>query len=164
MRGFARETDGTITAELSSDETMLLRTLVTQLMDVVGSADRTDPAVLRLLPDAYPDDPESSAEFRRYTTPGLIDRKLAHASRILDTLDRIEDERVSLDTDAVQSWLRGLTDLRLTLAERIGVSDDQWRPDRDDPTHALYDWLGFVQMSLVAALELPVGVAEEGHG
>ncbi|MGH2900127.1 MAG: DUF2017 family protein, partial [Solirubrobacteraceae bacterium] len=31
----------------------------------------SDPALLRLLPDAYPEDAEASAEFRRFTTDGL---------------------------------------------------------------------------------------------
>jgi hypothetical protein len=46
----------------------------------------TDPALLRLLPDAYPHDPEVSAEFRRFTEQGLRKTKIETARVVVETL------------------------------------------------------------------------------
>ena len=42
-----------------------------------------DPAMARLFPDAYPDDPEASLDFRRFTQRSLQEAKLAHARTVL---------------------------------------------------------------------------------
>ena len=46
----------------------------------------TDPALARLLPDAYADDPGSSAEFRRFTESDLRTQKQAAIRVVLDSL------------------------------------------------------------------------------
>lgn len=66
---------------------------------------------------------------------------------------------VELDADAVDGWLRCLTDIRLALGTRLGVEQDdeeRWAqlPD-DDPDkamHEVYDWLAFVQETLLRTL------------
>ena len=136
-----------------------------------GSGDRpTDPVVLRLFPDGYRDDDESAADFRRYTEPGLREAKLANATAVIASLATAGQEspsrfggrdklRIELDADQAQSWLLTLTDLRLALGTRLGVEqddDETWRqlPD-DDPRrhiHDVYDWLGWVQETLIRAL------------
>ena len=129
-----------------------------------------DPVVARLLPDAYPDDESEAADFRRYTEPGLRDRKVANASVVIASLGETAGEPddadpggvgvdVEVDADGVDAWLRCLTDLRLALATRLGVEqddEDRWAglPD-DDPgkaMHDVYDWLGFVQETLLRTL------------
>jgi hypothetical protein len=119
-----------------------------------------DPALQRLLPDAYPDDAEASQEFRRLTQDGLRARKLANAVTVLQTLHG-DGPQVVLDTVQAHAWLTALTDLRLVLGERLGVTDDpssqEWDEDaaeRDPRTAmlAVYDWLGYLQESLVRVL------------
>ncbi|MFN8086247.1 MAG: DUF2017 family protein [Microbacterium sp.] len=55
--------------------------LVSQFLDVLGDAAdtgvRDDPAVARLVPDAYRGDAEAAAEFRRYTEADLLQRGAA---------------------------------------------------------------------------------------
>ncbi|NYI08148.1 DUF2017 domain-containing protein [Allostreptomyces psammosilenae] len=46
-----------------------------------------DPVLARLLPDAYPDDPDAAAEFRRFTENDLRDTKRAAALGIVRDLD-----------------------------------------------------------------------------
>jgi hypothetical protein len=65
---------------------------------------------------------------------------------------------VDLNPAQVQAWLRTLTDVRLALATRLGIEDDahEWDDDGDDPAavmHDVYDWLGFVQETLVLAID-----------
>jgi hypothetical protein len=125
-----------------------------------------DPVLKRLLPDAYRDDPEDAAEFRRFTESSLTSAKVENAQAIITALaagglDGLTDEpvEVELDPAGVQAWLRSLTDIRLSLAVRLGIEteEDAMLLDKSaDPAVVamgeLYDWLGFVQESLVQAL------------
>lgn len=121
----------------------------------------TDPVLLRLFPDAYPNDPKASAEFRRYTEPDQRQRKIDEALVVLSCLEASErgDKPVRVTPDQVEPWLRTLAALRLVLAERIGISNetphgdpDAAMPEARDFMHEVYDWLGFVQESLLMAL------------
>ena len=117
-----------------------------------------DPALARLLPDAYRDDPDAAGEFRRYTEQSLRSAKQETARTVLDTLPP-DGGPVKLSRDQAQSWLRALNDVRLTLGVRLGVTEefeDEWRQlDPLDPratAFEVYAWLGDVQESLVQAL------------
>jgi hypothetical protein len=117
-----------------------------------------DPALARLLPDAYRDDPDAAGEFRRYTEQSLRSAKQGAARTVLDTLPA-SGGRVDLSADQAQAWLRALNDVRLALGVRLGVTEefeDQWQGlDPADPRSAafeVYAWLGGVQESLVQAL------------
>jgi hypothetical protein len=131
-----------------------------------------DPALLRLLPEAHRDDSEAASEFRRLTERTLRDGKVNDATVVLESLadgavddidtadDADVDVEFELDRDQVRSWLRCITDLRLTLAERLGVTaedDDYWASlDPDDerlPVYEIYGWLGYVQESLLDAAQ-----------
>ena len=128
-----------------------------------------DPVLQRLLPDAYRDDSDESAEFRRFTERSLTSAKVANAEAVLaslreaglDELDEDSEESVEVELDpaAVQAWLRSLTDVRLSLAVRLGIEADEdamlLHQSDDEAVLAmteLYDWLGYVQETLVTAL------------
>ena len=117
-----------------------------------------DPALARLLPDAYRDDPDAAGEFRRFTEESLRNAKQESARIVLDTLPA-DGGPVKLSGDQAQSWLRALNDVRLALGVRLGVTEEfeeQWQElDPVDPRWAafeVYAWLGAVQESLVQAL------------
>jgi hypothetical protein len=78
-----------------------------------------DPALARLLPDAHADDPAASSEFRRYTEQGLRERKRQCLETARLTLGR--SGSLTLDDAEAQAWLVALTDVRLVLAERMGL-------------------------------------------
>ncbi len=132
------------------------------LADVLGLTEDAglpdDPALARLLPDAYTDDCEASSEFRRYTEKDLRAGKVAAAKTVLATLPE-GGGRISLSQSQAQVWLRALNDIRLALGVRLGVTEDMNeemdRIRRDDPRYgvlAVYDWLSGTQESLVHAL------------
>jgi len=163
MRGFERTTEGALEAELLAEELGVLSSMNSQLIRLLSTgAAPDDPAMQRLLPDAYPDDAGESAEFRRYTEAGLLARKLENAATMAQTLEvaaggasRRGAARLRLDPEQTQAWLRALTDIRLVLATRLGITAEDERPAPDDAAAAMYDvydWLGFVQESLVQAL------------
>lgn len=154
MRAFTAQPDGSIQAEIGRDEALLLQNLASQVSHLLRDGSEDDPALVRLLPDAYPEDAAASAEFRRFTASGLLDRKIANADVVLLSLSSaIETGIVHLHGAEVQCWLRHLTDIRLALASRLGIESDDHEPTGDRMLQELYDWLGFIQNSLVEALD-----------
>ena len=131
-----------------------------------------DPVLKRLLPDAYRDDQEDAGEFRRFTERSLTSAKVLNAETLIGSLvdggltfGELPDEdgdpvEVELDADEVQAWLRALTDVRLSLAVRLGIETDEDAmlvAQSDDEAVAamsdIFEWLGYVQETLVAALD-----------
>ena len=84
---------------------------------------RSDPAVARLLPDASRDDPELAQSFRRLTEQDLRERKRDSLGLAAAALRR--SAPVVLDDSEAQALLKGLTDVRLVLAERLGIATDE---------------------------------------
>jgi hypothetical protein len=128
-----------------------------------------DPVLMRLFPTAYPGNEEAASEFRRFTEGSLRDGKAAGAATIIDALEdaglpaELGEDKVVIDVelepDAARVWLKTFTDLRLALATRLGVEQDDemfWAalPD-DDPrsqAHDIYEWIGALQETLLDAL------------
>ncbi len=117
-----------------------------------------DPVLARLLPDGYSEDPEASAEFRRYTEETLRSGKVASAQTVLASLPPGGGE-VRLSEPECQQWLRSLNDVRLALSVRLGITDENEdlteRMSADDPRAAyiwVYQWLAYLQDSLIEAL------------
>ncbi|MCE7082552.1 DUF2017 domain-containing protein [Streptomyces sp. ST2-7A] len=185
---------------LDPAELSILRSLVVQLLELVGpggSADAApggevdplealfaegpteppaDPALARLLPDAYggpgeaPDEETRrwAAEFRRFTEPDLRARKREDGLAVVRSLDAVAADGsvpggggvVRLDAEGCRRWLGTLNDLRLAVGARLGIEDDDTSeriialPD-DDPRKPMamaYLWLGFLQESLLETL------------
>ena len=138
-----------IVLELSEVEVGLLRTLLAEYDELV-QADDGDPVLDRLFPVAYRDDPDAAAEFAKYTRSGLVDHKTANAGALSAAL--ADGGLVRLDTESAERWLPVLTDLRLIVAERIGITADD-DPVPDDPLGEVYHWLGNLQSYLIDALD-----------
>jgi len=87
----------------------------------------TDPAVRRLLPDAS-EDPEQAAEFRRLTDADLRARKIAglrtwwHALR---TPGGRYGDAVAVTVAEAPAVAAAMTDVRLVLADRLGIRTDE---------------------------------------
>ena len=176
--GFRRTLTGRISARFEEPERSLLINLTTQLVQMVEppapSEDQDplaamvgietdvsrpdDPVVARLFPDAYLDDPTASDDFRRYTERSLRSAKLANARTLLDTL-ATSGEKVTLADGPAAAWLGTLNDLRLVLGSRLAITDEGHQipddMDPDDPSlglHHIYDWLTYLQETLVQAM------------
>jgi hypothetical protein len=140
------------------------------LLDFSGpTSEPEDPVLARLFPSAYRDDEEAAGDFRRFTESTLRDGKADAAATIIDGLEEAglppeltEDGLmidVELDEGTAQTWMRSFTDIRLALATRLEVEEGDeayWAslPD-DDPrgqAHDIYDWVGYLQETLVDAL------------
>ena len=148
---------GRLFVAFAPPERELLENLTTELVDLLRGRDLTgtgtrDPAVERLLPDAYRDDIEASREYRSLTESDLVDMKVENAMMLARAAGG--ERAVEVDDDEFVSWLRAITDLRLALATRLGIEKDD---DEGDPrpeaaaTRAAYWWLGALQERLIAA-------------
>jgi hypothetical protein len=183
--GSVRPKGAQIRVTLELDEVALLANLVGQVLalldpgepaagadpleEIVGLTSApvetpTDPALQRLLPDAYSSDDEAAGEFRRLTESDVRTTKRLALQQILDSLDaagttRSGAARIELDEAAATSWLPALTDVRLTVASRLGIDEavDDERLAVEPGTLrydeiALYDWLSWLQDALVRAV------------
>lgn len=182
---FRRARSGAVEADLAPGEVGLLAAVAGDLLRlltadepeggrdpleaVVGlspAADRPqDPALQRLLPDAYrpgaTDGAEAaSAEFRRFTDAELRAGKRRDADAVLEHLAALSGGgRLRLDRDDADRWLGFLNDVRLVLGVRLEVTedtlDDEPADDGDPRAHALqvYSWLGWLQETLLTCLE-----------
>ncbi len=155
MSYFRSRRKGRVYVEMPAFSALLIADLARQLIELLSDGEPTgeggvdpleelvvmdsprdppaDPALLRLLPDAYPDDPEVAAEFRRFTEQSLRKAKVAAAQVVVATLTETvegdiepEDAETMIDfelnPDQARAWMRCLTDLRLTLAARLDVT------------------------------------------
>src|SRR4051812_15512717 len=178
--GDVRRRGHSVQVKLSPDEAALLRTLVVQVRDLLGTGIAeveteaapddsieslvelseaevvapTDPALRRLLPDAYGDDAAAATEFRRLMDADLRQVKAEALEQVLEELPDGDASAVALRLapQQVEDWLQALTDIRLVVGTRLDVTEDMaetWeRLDPHDPRAPLllaYGWLGWLQ-------------------
>lgn len=162
---------------LEEVEVALLQSLARQLQDLVGPRDDPDadplfalvgidpvaetpedPALRRLLPDAFIDDDEAAGQFRRFTERDLRESKARNAARVEAQLAE-QGQEVTIAGDAIPAWLGFLNDTRLTIGTRLEISEENHDALADlpdtDPRSGLfqvYDWLTFLQESIVQRL------------
>lgn len=156
-----------VVLELTRMEAAHLAGLVTQFADLLEDAEGTagDPAIARLVPDAYADDAPASQDFRDMTERDLLDRRrqdagvvlgsLSDASAIPDDAEPGDDVLMELvdlrlEPEELRAWLRCLAAIRLVLATRLEIRSEDDH-DVDDPRFGIYEWLGYRLDGLVQA-------------
>lgn len=163
-----------IVIHVETIEVKVLGDLATQLLDITSpdsevvknedplaaligidsqAAKPTDPISTRLFPDAYPDDPDASMEFRRFTERSLRDTNVTRAKRVLADLEG--RTKLTLNPDQWQQWVGFLNNLRLALGTRLEIDQESWTEERSesDPLyqlHELYNWLTWMQETLIS--------------
>ncbi|MGJ3508541.1 DUF2017 domain-containing protein [Enemella sp. A6] len=190
MKAFKKRRGGDYQAKMEETEVALISSLVEQLIELLevpgedepGAEDddpfealareladdpdqpevSEDPAVRRLFPDAYPHDPAASSDFRRFTEADQRRRKIAEAKVVLQALNTTYSgvRPLRVEPDEVTAWLRTLNALRLTVATRLGITDEESAeeltelPDTDPRAfmYSVYEFLGWMQESLLHVL------------
>jgi len=144
---------GDFELHLSSNERSVLGELPQQLRSLLEHEDpTTDPAMARLYPPAYDDDPIRNLEYERLAGDDLTSQRLASIARMEATLDA---DRLS--EDDVLAWLGVLNDLRLVLGTRLEVTEETTEDDfpSGDPraeAFGLYVYLTWLVDAIVSAL------------
>ena len=163
-----------IVIQIESFEVKILGDLANQLLDITSpnsevvenedplaaligidsqAAKPTDPISTRLFPDAYPDDPDASMEFRRFTERSLRDTNVTKAKQVLADLEGRTE--LTLNPDQWRQWVGFLNSLRLALGTRLEIDQESWNEERSesDPLYQLYElynWLTWMQETLIS--------------
>jgi hypothetical protein len=144
---------GDFELRLSPDERTILRGLPDQLRNLIENEDPTsDPAMARLYPPAYEDDPIRNLEFERMAGDDLTSQRLASIGAMEGSIDAD-----LLSEEQLLSWLGVLNDLRLVLGTRLEITEETTEEDfaAGDPqasTFALYGYLTWLVDAIVRAL------------
>jgi len=115
----------------------------------------SDPAVARLFPPAYEDDPLRNLEFETNLGGAPRDGKL----EAIDTVERTANAS-ALTEDELLAWVGVVNDLRLVLGTRIEITEEATEDDfpADDPryeTYRVYQFLGYLLQEMLEALGAP---------
>jgi hypothetical protein len=152
-RRIRRSRRGGFELRIPRPERDVLRTLPPQLRTLLAEGDPTeDPAMRRLYPSAYLDDPESSAEFDGFVRDDLTSQRVT----AVDTMERTIDAEVVTEEE-LSAWLGSINDLRLVLGVRLAVTEEStpkdFAEDEDDAaSFALYAYLAYLEDEIVQAL------------
>ena len=149
-RPIRRTRRGDFDVRLGAQERELLASLVPQLRALLDG-DTDDPALRRLFPVAYAEDPEREAEYRGLVRDDLADRRRA-ALGVLESTAHAE----RVDEETLLAWMAVVNDLRLVLGTTLDVSEDS-EPELDPsdpsaPALAVYGYLGYLLENIVDAL------------
>ncbi len=179
MKAF-RRTKGALLWRCSANEVALLTTLTEQFLELIEPPvahdaddwmavlqgemdteplDRDDPAIGRLFPAGYRDDPAADEEFRSLTEASMRRAKAVDAHHVLDALRGAGDD-VGITMGEVGAWLRTTNALRIVLGARLGIETAEHAEavdslPEDHPAYwtvEVYQWLGYVQTALLDAL------------
>ena len=158
MRRFRRVSGDRIQLRLPHAERTLLASVIPQLRMVVEGDGDVANLRARLFPSAY-EDPKLEREFRQLVGDDLLQQRLTAVDTALSTLEhgqtRARHWVVDLDEEQVQSWLAVLHDLRLVLAQIVGITTEaDWERtiDGSDPAQLVLWHVGMLQEDLLDLL------------
>lgn len=149
--------DGVVQVRLDRQEADLMRSLLDEVTSLLEpDAPRNDPVVERLFPDAFESAKDSRA-YRELVGDDLRAGKKEALSTVGDKLGDSGRATFPLDAGAVDAWLTVLTDLRLALGTRLGVTEEtmEEEPDTnnpDGPAKAVLHWLGWLQEMTISEM------------
>ena len=116
------------------------------------SADLDDPALRRLFPPAYLDDPDRERAYEQLVQDDLLTSRM----RALDTvLATVEGDKIT--AAEAEQWMHALNAVRLTLGTQLDVSEDRDPNDIDEddpllPQILVYDLLSVVLSALLSVV------------
>jgi len=155
MAPFFEKKGDRFSVRLGKHERNLLVELVRQSRTLLETEDpSSDPAVARLFPAAYRDDPLRNLEYET----GLGGAPRSGKLQALDTVERTANARALSEEDFL-TWMGVVNDLRLVLGTRIEVTEESTEEDfaaggpRDG--YHVYQFLGWVQQEMLFALGEP---------
>jgi hypothetical protein len=154
-RPFRRRRDRFVVS-LGSGERELLIELCRQSRELLQAEDpSSDPAVARLFPAAYPDDPLRSLEFETNLGEAPRNGKL----EAIATLERTA-QATELSEEDLLAWMAAVNDFRLVLGTRIEITEESTERDYPvgDPNHdafRVYGYLTWLEDRMLRAVGEP---------
>jgi hypothetical protein len=156
---FRRDDDG-FAVQLPGAARDLLASIATQMREVLtGATADDDPAVARLFPQAYPDDPMRTLQFDDVAAGDLERERLERFA----VLERTAKARWLTDAQMLD-WMRAINDARIVLGVRLDVTEEMTFDDVEgDPVRAetfrTYAYLSALLETIVHALGDPTDPA-----
>lgn len=148
---------GELRVRLEDYEADVLRNLTAEMLALLDSKfPVNDPVGGRLFPDAF-DDPEQERAYRDLVGDELRTTKMQSAEMIRGRLGPDGAAELELTGDETPAWLSLLTDMRLAIGTRLGVTEArmQAEPDPRDPevtALSVLHWLGWLQEATLEKL------------
>ena len=144
-----------ISVNLDPEERLLVRRLLGEIRELLGTTSDDDPKMRRLFPPAYLDDAEANTEFVRLMRDELIASR-CQAIEMVDTFLG-DDKRGMVTIDELHAFVMSLNSVRLVLGTMldVGEDDDLYDLSPDDPGAAevgLYHFLSWLLENAVSAL------------
>ena len=156
--------DDQIILHLEPGEPAMLRSLPSRLQVLLRTGNPATGALKRIFPAEAGDEDEHSRELHHLMIEELRQQRLRRIEAFDQLLARAPEGggTLALSPDAAEQWLALLTDMRLLLADQIGIENDQWKEtiEPDKPMRretALYLYLSGLQSSL---LEFGFGISQ----
>lgn len=150
-------TGDSVTLAFESHEAGLLRELVGETRILLDAEiPRADPVIARLFPDAY-EDPAQARAYDDMVGGELRAEKVRALGEVADSLGESGPATVELSDGLVSSWLAWLTDVRLAVGTRLGVTEETMGTEVDSespeaPAYEVLHWLGWIQESIIERL------------
>ena len=139
---------GGVTLRLPDEVRRTLAEMARQLGELYGSDEAADdPAVARLFPTAYPDDPMANIEFDGSMSDGLRKGRLEAIAVVERTADAPK-----LTEEEAGAWLTTLNDARLVLGTRLGVTEESGEEDFDGDEVTAASYQTYLMLSAVVNL------------
>src|SRR5262249_7144915 len=145
---FRRRRDRFVVSLRPEDRSMLAE-LARQSRELLESEDpSSDPAVARLFPAAYRDDPLMSLDFEQTMGEAPKNGKV----EALTTLERTAEAK-ELSEEELLLWMGAVNDMRLVLGTRIEITEESTEDDfpEDDPDrdgYLVYGYLTWLEGSM----------------
>lgn len=156
--------DDQILLYLEPGEAGMLRSLPSRLQVLLRTGNPATGALKRLFPQDTEESDAHTRELHHLMIEELRQQRLQRIEDFDQLLARAPADGgcLVLATAAAEQWLALLTDMRLLLADQIGIENDQWREtvEPDKPMRretALYLYLSGLQSSL---LEFGFGISQ----
>lgn len=161
MPNFIVEPGSAVRVQLETQEAALLRNLLDEMHLLLGARQTGDPVVERLFPRAYEME-EDESTYREMVGSDLEGAKKNALGTVEEIVGKKGEVDAPLSREQAEDWLIALTDLRLAVGTRVGVTEETMAaeidPDQANASAlAVLHWLGWMQESIVEALVTEAG-------
>lgn len=146
--------DGSVHVSLEEPEADLLRGLVAEMRTLLeAGVPANDEVMKRLFPQTFEAETDERA-YRELMGDQLEQAKLDALNDVAGSLGEGGKVRARLGPDQIGGWLRLLTDLRLAIGTRLGVTEDVMNDEADAAgpeatAMSVLHWLGWLQGSIL---------------
>ena len=141
---------GELRVLLRDYEADVLRNLTGEMLALLKEeASGSDPVRARLFPEAF-EDPDEERTYRDLVGDELRAAKLRNTAMVRTKLGPDGEAELELSGEETEAWLALLTDMRLAIGTRLGVTEEMMSVE-PDPKHpevtalSVLHWLGWLQ-------------------